>query len=285
MRARNALVLTLVVVTIAFFTRQFSGGLASLSSDALPGVGRIVIAVLLLVAGQVLLGEALVAIAPIPATARQARMAFHSTQPTKYIPIGIAQAASLTAVLHRFGTRRGHAAASWLIDAGAVVLAGVMVGLTIGVGRGWPLWSLPLAALVGLIMWRPVLTAVLERLARRIPLILKFGEIPGQAALLGCLAASGAGLALHGAAFAVLVTPLGPSTAAAISAYALAQGLATATPLPGGLGVREALLFGILDAEDGSVLTSVVLLRLLLMSVEFVLGLGASVGIRRQLSR
>lgn len=279
MRFRSVLVVALVVVTIAFFARQFSTGLATLDTDALPSSARLVVAVVLLVVGQVLLGEGLVAVAPQPATARQARVAFHSTQPMKYVPVGIAQAASLTVILRRSGARSGHAAAAWMIDAGAVVLAGVVVGLAVGVVRGWPLWFLPFAVLPVLVMWRPALAAVLEQLARVVPLVSILGELPSQVALWRCLAASGAGLALHGVAFAVLVSHLGPSVAASISAYALAQGLATATPLPGGLGVREALLLGFLSADESSVLTSVVLVRLLLMGVEAALWGWSALGV------
>lgn len=280
MRIRRATIAVLIVATVAFFAIQFSKGLASLDSNALPGLGRTGAVVLLLVLGQLFIGEALVAISPTPTTPRQARIAFHITQPAKYVPVGIAQAAGLTVVLSRFGARRGHAAASWVFHTGFVVLAGVGVGISFGVAGGWPLWILPLAVGIPLATWHPALDAVLRRLADRVPMTAKLGGPPSQGALLRSLGANSIGLALHGAAFALLVAPLDPGVATAIAAYALAQGLATATPLPGGLGVREALLLGLLNAGDSSVLTSVVLIRVLLMSVEFVLWLAATTGSR-----
>ena len=80
---------------------------------------------------------------------------------------------------------------------------------------------------------------------------------------------------LHGAAFALLVAGSITSVATAIAAYAIAQSLATATPLPGGLGAREALLFAFAASDDDVTLTGVVLVRLLLIGIEALLALAS----------
>jgi len=267
--ARRLVRAAFVILTLAFFVAQFANGAGRIAVDTAPGMGRIGGAVVLLVAGQVLVGEALVSLAAPGIGAGPARRAFHLTHPSKYIPAGVAQAAGLTIALRRAGLSTGSALATWALHTLAVVLGGVGAGLVVGGGAGWPMFWAVLGVATLLSFSRSLIVVVLTRVGRVVEAAQTVAStMPSQARLSACLAANAAGLVLHGVAFAVLIDGSAASAAIAIAAYALAHGLATATPLPGGLGAREALLFAFAASDDDITLTGVVLVRLLLMVVE-----------------
>ena len=61
------------------------------------------------------------------------------------------------------------------------------------------------------------------------------------------------------------------STNLAVAAYTLAFGVSVATPLPGGLGAREAIIVGVLSGTQATLIVPVVLVRLILIGVEVLL--------------
>jgi uncharacterized membrane protein YbhN (UPF0104 family) len=276
--ARRLVLVGFVAATVAFLAIQFSNGVGRLTWDAVPSAGQLAAAAALLLAGQLLIGEALVALSAPVTGSNAVRRGFHVTQPSKYIPVGVAQGAGLTVVLRRAGMSTSAAITAWGLHTSSVVLSGVGLGLMVG---GLDAWPIPLVALGAAVLCgynRPLITTVLRqvpRLVRAAPSLET--AVPDQARLCRCLAATGTGLILHGAAFALVINGSTTSVATAIAAYLTAHSLATATPLPGGLGAREALLLAFLASDD---LTGVVLVRLLLMGIEAILALAS---IRRRI--
>lgn len=271
MSLRRVLVGVLALATVGFFVQQLRSGVAEISSTALPGPTRIAVALALLLVGQVLIGEALLPLLRSAHPTNASRAAFHGTHVTKYIPAGFAQGVGLVLALERVGVRRGEATIGWVLHTVTVIVAGIGTGLAISVAGGWsPAFLLP-AALTLVLIWRSMLQRVLTALATRVARIGRAGPLPTQGRLLRAWATNAAGLTLHGLAFAVLAHDLRIGVAGAAGAYLLSQALATMTPLPGGLGAREALLTLFTSGADPDILTSVVLVRVLLMIVEGVL--------------
>ena len=85
-----------------------------------------------------------------------------------------------------------------------------------------------------------------------------------------CTALAAIAVGLHSVGFAILVrsADLDVTLLGAVAAYALAFGVSVATPLPGGLGAREAVLLAVLVVDEATLLVPVVLVRLLLVGIE-----------------
>lgn len=278
MKLRRVLVGLLALATLGFFAQQLRTGVATISSTALPGPGRIVASVALLLTGQVLIGEALSPLLRAVHPPRNARTAFHATHVAKYIPAGLAQGVGLVLALERLGVRRSEATIGWVLHTAIVIVAGIGTGLALSVAGGWsPVFLVPAALSLALI-WRSMLQRALTILATRVARIGRVGPLPTQGQLLRAWATNAAGLMLHALAFAILAHDLRIGVASAAGAYLLSQALATMTPLPGGLGAREALLTLFTSGSDPDILTSVVLVRVLLMIVEALL---TAVGLAR----
>ncbi|MEM9467149.1 MAG: hypothetical protein AAGA90_17385 [Actinomycetota bacterium] len=271
MSRRVLIVAALAVVSAAFLAVEIRDGWGDLSGEQFPAPGWFVLAVVLLAAGQVVIGEAMAALPAPPTTAADRRRTFHLTQPAKYVPAGVAQAAGVVVVLVGRGASRSASAVVWIIHTGSLVVAGVAVGLVTAPALGWsPLLVVPGVA-VTLAVSRPVLRPIFARVGR-------WGgvdalEAPPSVALGGCLGAAIVGVALHGLGFAALVrgADLDVGTVEALAAYTLAFGVSVATPLPGGLGAREAIILAVLGAAESVLLVPVVLVRLVLIGIEVVL--------------
>ena len=272
---RRLLIAALAVASVAFVALEVRDGWTDVDGEQLPGVGWLVASTGLLLVGQVAIGEALGSLAAMPTSRSDRRRAFHLTQPAKYVPAGIAQAAGVVTVLVGRGASRAGAIAVWIVHTAALILAGVGVGLVLSPAFGWTPTIVVVGLLAPLVLSAPVLRPVFGRVAGALGV--DDLAVPAASQLAGCTALAIAGIGLHGLGFAMLVEGAGLDVGRieAVAAYALAFGVSVATPLPGGLGAREAIIFGLLSAAQAALIVPVVLVRLLLIAIELVLVLVA----------
>lgn len=282
MTVRRVLVGVLVAASVGFIAQQLHSGWSRISGESLPDPGQLALAIFLLTVGQVLIGEAFLIVGSGPPRTAVRRWAFHLTQPSKYIPAGVAQVAGLVAVLVGRGANGVATAAAAAVLMGSLVVGGISIGLVLSPALGWT----PLIAVVGLLvpiaLFRPVLAAIARMIGRVVPSIRAESHIPEQGTLFWTFAMVTVALALHAGAYAALVDAAGGDgdALASIAAYSLAFGVSIATPLPGGLGAREAILLGLTDLVGSPALVPIVLVRLLLIGIELVLGLTGSLRLR-----
>lgn len=276
MTGRTALAIALGVVSAVFIAVQLADGWSRLGDESLPGAPSIAAAVVLLALGQLAIGEAMVVAAPGLLTRATRRWAFHFTQPAKYVPGGVAHVAGVVTALVGRGASTSAAGMLWVVHTGSVIVAGVSVGLLLSPAFGWP-WPVALLGVaVPLVLARPVLSVVADRAGRSVQRLREV-EVPPQRNLSGCLALTAVGVVLHGGAYAVLAAQGDDTAVASLAAYALALGVSVATPLPAGLGAREAILLGLATTPAGEAIVPVVLVRLLLVAVEVVFWFVASI--------
>lgn len=267
---RRIVVALLAVASAVFLAVEISDSWDELDGAQLPGAGWFVLAIGVLAVGQVVIGEAMAALPAEPTSASDRRSAFHLTQPAKYVPAGIAQAAGVVVVLVGRGASRSGALAVWVVHTGSLVVAGLAVGLVTAPALGWSPAVVVPGILVLAVISRPVLGPVFTRVGGLFDVAL---EVPSTPALMRCLTAAIVGVALHGLGFAVLVhgASLDVGVVEAVAAYTLAFGVSVATPLPGGLGAREAIIVGVLSGTQATLIVPVVLVRLILIGVEVLL--------------
>ena len=164
------------------------------------------------------------------------------------------------------------------LHTGALVVAGLSLGLIGSSAFGWPVALGVVGLCVPLLLDRRLLTFVLGRTGRLIAGLGRPDLVPRQSRLVLCGIWAAVGILLHGLAYAVLVgaSDIDQTVIASVAAYCLALGVSIATPLPAGLGAREAILLALSTASAGEAVVPVILVRLLLVGVELVLWLVAS---------
>ncbi|MGH8875369.1 MAG: lysylphosphatidylglycerol synthase domain-containing protein, partial [Acidimicrobiia bacterium] len=137
--------------------------------------------------------------------------------------------------------------------------------------------------LAPLLLYRPLLAAVLERLGRWLRLDRQEVEPPPQAVMLRSFAWVLVPVLAAGLAFALLVGSLGPEVgwAHATASFALAWAVGfAALPFPSGLGVREAVLVALVGAGTAQVLAASLTLRLVTIGAELVMIVASRRGLR-----
>lgn len=278
MTVRRVLIVALAAASAVFIAVQLTDGWSRIEDRPLPAVAPIAVAVVLLGIGQLAIGEGMVAVGAGAATPADRRWAFHVTQPAKYVPLGVAHAAgSVTALVSR-GVTRLTAGVMWAVHTWSLVVVGVSLGFFGSPSFGWP----AALALVGLCLPlglnRRLLTWLLRHSSRLVAVLGRPTLMPPQRQLTACGIWVACGALSHGLGYAVLVDASGidQSPVASVTAYALALGVSIATPLPGGLGAREAILLALSTAPAGEALVPIVLVRLLLVGVELVFWIVAS---------
>jgi len=266
---RGFLVVLLGAASALYVGLEVAEGWGELGAQHVPGPGWLLAAVVTLAVGQFLIGEAMVVLEAAPSTAAQRRWVFHSAQPAKYVPFGVANAAVVVLGLSARGVSRRVATRVWAIHTLSLVIAGVAVGLILSLGLGWPdAWSA--LGLLLLVAFTPPIFGRVLRLSGRVAGVDLSASFAVSPSIWSCVALTAVAINLHAVGFAILVrsADLDVTLLGAVAAYALAFGVSVATPLPGGLGAREAIILAVLVVDEATLLVPVVLVRLVLVAVE-----------------
>jgi len=266
---RGFLVALLGFVSVVYIGLEVAGSWSELTAQQIPGVGWLLVAIVALALGQFVVGEAMVVLEASPSTGAQRRWIFHTAQPAKYVPFGIANAAAVVLGLCARGVPSRIATLVWAIHSLALALVGVAVGLIAGPALGWSAAVSALGVILLLAVAPPIFGRVL-RVAGRVVGADLSASLPASRSIVTCTALAAIAVGLHAVGFAILVrgADLDVTLLGAVAAYALAFGVSVATPLPGGLGAREAVLLAVLVVDEATLLVPVVLVRLLLVGTE-----------------
>ena len=264
--------LGLVGLTIAAVTTARSA-----DGQVLPSAGALAAGFVLHLVALGCAAQAWVALFPEGADKRELARGLYTSQLTKYLPAGgIAQAASQVALA---GNQGGLKAAALRLPVFSLssIAAGATLGATLAFDSDLPGWARALfgaGVLVVLALHRAVLAAVLrfaKRFVRRLP---EPDALPAQGQILRCYAFFLGNLLAFSAAFAVLLHDL--DDVAVLSVIGATAAAWTAgylvVPLPGGLGVREAVILAALpEVARGPLLAVSVAHRLLGLAAEALL--------------
>jgi glycosyltransferase 2 family protein len=202
--------------------------------------------------------------------------ALYTSQLAKYLPLGgLAQAAGQLTMSVAAGAGLGQVATALAIFGLLTVVAGCVISGGLVFAETLPTWARALAILgpaTPLIVNRRVLVAVLtgaRRLVRRIP---RADTVPPQAALVRSLGWSLGNMAVLSLAFAILLRSLeiAPSWFTVMAAFSASWVVGYLVfPVPGGIGIREALLILVLsDTPASSLLAASLALRLVILAAE-----------------
>jgi hypothetical protein len=221
--------------------------------------------------------RAWVALFPPDADRRELARGLYTSQLTKYLPAGgLAQAASQVALS---GNPGGVKAAALRLPVFALcsVVAGATIGATLVFDTDLAGWARLLAgtAVVSVVALHRSVLATLLRWARRVVARLPEPDaLPTQGEVLRCYGFALGNIAAFAAAFAVLLHDLDDLAVPAVIATVAAAWTAgyLVVVLPGGLGVREAVILAALpDIGSGPLLAVSVAHRLLGLGAEAVL--------------
>lgn len=269
MTGRGFLVALLGAASAVYVGLEVAESWGELGTRHVPGPGWLLAAVVICAVGQFLVGEAMVVLEAVPSTAAQRRWVFHSAQPAKYIPLGVANAAGVVLGLSARSVSRRLATQVWAIHTLSLMLAGLSVGLILSPALGWPAaWSV--LGLMLLSAFTPPIFGRVLRLTGRVAGVDLSASLAASPSIWSCVALVAVGINLHAVGFAILVrsADLDVTLLGAVAAYALAFGVSVATPLPGGLGAREAIILAVLVVDEATLLVPVMLVRLVLVGVE-----------------
>ena len=225
-----------------------------------PGGGIAVVAVALALASTVSAAHIWVHLIGMGDQRRLARSVYMS-QLAKYLPVGgVVQIAGQVAMTASQGVARGRIAGASLATMWIMVAAGAVLSAGLALVPGVPLvvrFTAPLGLLVPLSGHRRLVGYVrglAERVTRR---DLASVVLPSARSIGAAFALAVANLGLYGALAAVLARAQDPSVSppAVALAYVAAWLVGfICIPVPSGIGVREAVLVGILPAVDPGVL-------------------------------
>lgn len=217
----------------------------------------------------------------------RATAGFLVAQWAKHIPGGVWQAIGQVGYATSAGVTRSVAVTSLGVSAVVGAAAGPPLAVLLAFGTDLHPWARVAAALspLGLIvLYRPLLHTVM----RRIPRLggAAAAALPSQPRIIGAWLGSVGSLLCGSVVYAVLLAGLddGPSSIRAIGAFAAAWVVGfVVVPIPAGVGLRELVLVAALvGAAPATVIVSAsVYHRLTTIVVEGILGLGATVVLRR----
>jgi hypothetical protein len=205
------------------------------------------------------------------------RRGYFLSQLGKYIPGGIWQAAALVTSGVRSGAGKGPTSARFPVYVLTQATAGATVGVPIvfmrapGVARALA----PLGLLMLPLLGRRWMVWFLNHLSRWTKRTFSPDLLPSQESILASYAWGIVTLLLGGAAFAVLLsafeTPASPALAVSALGAAWTVGF-LALPFPSGIGIREAVLAGVIaSAPAGEVVAAAIAYRLVTMFAEVIL--------------
>jgi hypothetical protein len=220
------------------------------------------------------------------------RGTFYLSQLTKYVPAGgLVQAASQLGLAPSAGIPLKRAAVAYPVSAVAAVAAGATLasGLALDSDQpGWVRWIALLGIASTALLHRVPMAKALDLLRRINHRVPSADQLPTQRDIVMFYVWALATIATLCAAYATLVRSLtddvAPLTVVVAFAAAWVIGF-LAVPLPAGVGIREAVLVGLLpEASTASLLSASLALRLLTIATEL-LALAGNRLARRRLSR
>jgi hypothetical protein len=273
MRRRISAALRGVLATagVVFIVLTLHHSLAGKWRPVLPSWPRVVIAFVLLLAGLLAGGTAWRTLFGPAGRARGVSRGFYFATLARYVPGGIWQPIGQVGSAAGSGIPMTTALIAYPVHAviyvvsGAIlsagvaftghqlpmivrILAGLAVLTAVFLNRKWMAWALTLA----------------RRVTHRLPTV---DELPSQSLIFRAFAWSFAAVMLTGVAFAVLVNGGVGALCAFSAGWTIGYVL---IPIPSGLGIREAVLIGLMPVPTSVVLTSAIAHRIALMIAELV---------------
>jgi uncharacterized membrane protein YbhN (UPF0104 family) len=283
----RAVVLALGLVGLAVATKA---SLHDARDAQMPGPVPIVAALLLTRLALSCSARAWIALVGPGPDARLLRASLYESQLVKYLPAGgLLQATGQVAMTATQGIPLARVTLAYATLTVETVAAGLFVasGLVFVDGApGWLRIVAPLGLLAPLVLHTRVLASVLG-LVRRVSVRMPAADqLPSAAARARAFVACLGNQVLYAMGFVVLLEAVDPSapTYGALVAYVIAWVAGfLVLPLPSGVGVREAVLVGVVPGvAAGPVLAASLAQRLVSIAAEVVAVLGNRVGSRRR---
>lgn len=205
--------------------------------------------------------------------------AFFTSQLVKYSPVGgFAQAGAQAGMAVGGDVGAGRATTAMVVSKLTMVVAAGCFGPVLAVTNpSLPTWVRLLLCLTPatLAVGHPaVLRRSLDLAARMVRRRADHSVLPPPSAVWSSVAWSAGGLALTGAAFAVLAVTVDPDTdlLQATAGFAVAWAIGfLVIPVPAGLGVREAAIAALVQGPPGTKLVAAVMLRMVTIAAEALL--------------
>jgi uncharacterized membrane protein YbhN (UPF0104 family) len=219
-----------------------------------------------------------------------ARRTFYVSQLSKYLPVGgVAQAAAQMSLTVSSGIGAATTAAAWAVAVLCSMVAAAFVGAGVAFQSEAPAWLRVVALLAPvlvLLLHERVLRWCAHLAFRAVPRLERPIDLPPPRATATCLAWSTVSMLAfsiaHGVAMGSLVPEVDELAVVSAAALAWLAGFAVVI-LPGGLGVREAVLVAVVDAPSAALLAASLAVRLgLLLSETILAGTSWLAGRRRQ---
>lgn len=281
-RWRTTILLGALALALVLGVRASLSRLGTLEDAQIPSHPAMAIAVVLLLAGQLVLGYGWRRLVPTLADPVHSMWTFHASQPGKYLPLGVGQALGQVALAREAGMPARQAMAGWASHTLMIVAAGITVGSLVVINPDLGPWRyLAAGGLLAIASTRrPVLARIVGAGARFTSRLPAAADLPGQRALTEAYLSAVAFMVLDGLAFAVLLDGFrnGPgSVIGLVGAYGMAMGLSIVTPLPAGLGIREAILVLLSGVGAAPTIAAAVVIRVSTFGVEVAMLTGFSI--------
>jgi uncharacterized membrane protein YbhN (UPF0104 family) len=250
--------------------------------QALPDAWALALALALQFVAMTMSAQAWVALFPPGIDRRVLATGLYTSQLTKYLPAGgFVQAASQVALSTPTDGGLAVSALRLPVFSLCTLVAGAAVSSILVLDTDLAPWARVLAAcgLLALVLLHRAMMAAVLRMARRVVHRLPEPELlPPQRAILRCWAFALGNITAYSIAFAVLAGDL-DDVSSVWAAAAFAAGWSAGyvvLPLPSGLGVREAVIVGVLPGlPAGSLIAASVAHRLTGFVAEAILAGGA----------
>ena len=224
-----------------------------------------------------------------PASRAAVRGTFYLAQLTKYLPVGgFAQAASQLGLAPTVGVPLRRAAVAFPVSAVCAVVACATLGSGLALDTGLPAWIRVLAVCglaTPILLRRALMARVLDLARRVIHRIPGSDQLPTQSDIVVFYGWALVTIGSLCAAYTILLGSLhtGANPGTVFCAFALSWAIGfIAIPIPAGVGVREAVLIGLLPGVGtAQLLAASLALRLLTIGTELLATFGNKVAMRR----
>lgn len=273
-RALRALRVVFGALGLAFLGIAFAATLDSARASVVPSPSRLVGAQMLALVTLFLGARGWKALLPGAGSTPGLGRSFYDAQLGKYIPGVVWQFAAQVGLATHAGVPLRRASAAFAVHALVLVAAAGTIGASLAASRSVLPIEARVASLLGLLglvlLRRASMLRALRIISRALGRAPFEDVLPPQRAIVGCYAWTVAAFACTAAAFATLASEeASPLTAAAAFAVAWNLGF-LAVPFPAGIGIREAVLIGVLasTSSPAPVIAASVLHRLVTMTAE-----------------